>query len=444
MLIKLSRNRKLAPVIMVLLFGCGRSQGQPSGEDNSRNSAEKPTTADFMAITAPTYRNTSGRQECLGRLVFGVDGKIQWPTFYAGNGNKFARSFSAKVFNSGDVMQLGTNEIAVFFAPNAESKEVVKFDLPSLALKRYEQLLFEAKDFLKKEQNRKFPSENYISNLNNRIENWTKTIIEAKNEYFSFDPGVPGGEGFGYTIADGASRVDNYSVYRAYITRGNYIYTFESSKEIVGEYSKEIHAQEFSEFLKNFRPREENEIPSELGVCIPHGFIRDDGKTLSDIKQSFRMPDAPGVLYTIHTGSYENSRGSPVLNSISFASVGGMGTAEDEQVKPFITERIGPKSYKIGGVSGLQGGVAAKITEAGKAPYETYQVFTGYSGWPSAEALPFIFVELNTTTMNMAPELKQNPPPFKQSMGRYEALLKSIRLRPTSPPMPDMAGIVGK
>jgi hypothetical protein len=60
------------------------------------------------------------------------------------------------------------------------------------------------------------------------------------------------------------------------------------------------------------------------------------------------------------------------------------------------------------------------------------------------KALPFIFVELNTTTMNMAPELKQNPPPFKQSMGRYEALLKSIRLRPTTPPMPDMVDKVGK
>jgi len=121
-----------------------------------------------------------------------------------------------------------------------------------------------------------------------------------------------------------------------------------------------------------------------------------------------------------------------------------MGTAEDEEVKPFVTDRLGPRAYKIGGVSGLQGGVAVKVAEAGSNPYETYQVFTGYAGWPGAEALPFIFVELNTTTMNMAPELKQNPPPFKQSMGRYEALLKSIRLRPTTPPMPDMVDKVGK
>jgi hypothetical protein len=437
---------RMVSLILVLLFGCGRSEGQPGVAEKEVNPpTKKPNTADLVAITAPAYRSSDGvRQECLGRLVFEVGGDVQWPTFYAGDIDNFPRGFSPRVFNTSDIMRFGNNQIAVLLAQNSERGESIKGDLPSVSLGQYEKLILEAKMLLEKVKGEKSPSKNHISNLEDSIENWIAAISEIKLETFPFDPGVPGGEGYGRTEAHGGSRVDNYSIYRAYITHGKYIYVFESTRALGGKLNKEDHAKEFSAFLKNFRPRAENEVPSELGVCIPHGFIRDDGKTLSDIKQSYRYPDALGVLYTIHTGSYENSRGSTALKSLSFASVGTMGTAEDEEVQPFVTERLGPRAYKIGGISGLQGGVAVKMAETGSTPYETYQVFTGYSGWPGAEALPFIFVELNTTTMNMAPELKENPPPFKQSMGRYEALLKSIRLRPTTPLMPDLLGNVGK
>ena len=46
--------------------------------------------------------------------------------------------------------------------------------------------------------------------------------------------------------------------------------------------------------------------------------------------------------------------------------------------------------------------------------------------------------------MEQAPELNTNPPPFKQSMDRLQMLLKSIRLRPTMPFMPDMAALKEK
>jgi hypothetical protein len=398
----------------------------------------------LIAITAPTYQKlVGGRQECLGRLVFEVGGEVQWPTFYDGdNENKFARSFSSRVFNSSDVMRFGNSQIAVFDTPTAEIAERVRRDMPAVAIERHERYIREAELRLKKEKGEKEPSEYSISGIEDSIKSWKDAIAKIKAERLPFDPGVVGGEGFLRTEAHGGSQVDNYSIYRAYITRGNRIFVFESTGALDGKFTKESHAREFSAFLKNFRNREEGEIPSEIGVCIPYGFIRDDGKTLSDIKQSFRMPDAPGVLYTIHTGSFANNRATiPALKATSFASVGKMGTDEDKRVKPFVAERIGPRPYKIGGMSAIQGGVAVKIAKSESVPYETYQIFTGYSGSPGVEALPFIFVEMNTTTMNMAPELKKNPPPFNQSMGRLETLLTSMRLRSTTPPMPDMINI---
>lgn len=58
--------------------------------------------------------------------------------------------------------------------------------------------------------------------------------------------------------------------------------------------------------------------------------------------------------------------------------------------------------------------------------------------------LPFILVEMSSRTMEQAPELKTNPPPFKQSMDRLQMLLKSTPLRPTMPSMPDMAALKAK
>jgi hypothetical protein len=46
---------------------------------------------------------------------------------------------------------------------------------------------------------------------------------------------------------------------------------------------------------------------------------------------------------------------------------------------------------------------------------------------------------MSTRTMEQAAELKKNPLPFKQSMERLETLLKSTRLRPTTPLMPELA-----
>ncbi|MNR68813.1 hypothetical protein D3C85_1936150 [compost metagenome] len=58
--------------------------------------------------------------------------------------------------------------------------------------------------------------------------------------------------------------------------------------------------------------------------------------------------------------------------------------------------------------------------------------------------LPSILVDMRSYTRLEAPELSVNPPPFDQSMERLSALLGSIRLRPTQPPMPELANLPAK
>jgi hypothetical protein len=147
------------------------------------------------------------------------------------------------------------------------------------------------------------------------------------------------------------------------------------------------------------------------------------------------MADSPNVLHTIRTGSYSNYRGNPpALRATILAATGKLGSNEEESLKPFITQRIGPRSAKLGGLTATQGGFAARIAPAGEKPFEAYSVLTGYGGWEGSDELPFIVVEMNSKSAKAAPELKSNPPPFKTSMARHEALLQSIRLRNIAPP----------
>jgi len=226
------------------------------------------------------------------------------------------------------------------------------------------------------------------------------------------------------------------------LKRGSKLYAFESTELLEKNTSKETHRQNFKEFLANFKVRNKNDIPREVGICIPFGFIPDDGKTRLDIKQSLRWNDAPGVLYSIHTGDAQPGRLKlPAVEAAASAAVGTLGSAEEQRVKPFVTQRIGPRASKIGGLTAQQGGVALTVTGKDKKPYEAYSVFTGYSGWLGSAVLPYILIEMSTRSMEQAPELKQNPPAFKQSMDRLETLLKSTRLRPTTPAMPELSSL---
>jgi hypothetical protein len=89
-----------------------------------------------------------------------------------------------------------------------------------------------------------------------------------------------------------------------------------------------------------------------------------------------------------------------------------------------------------------QGGAAVQLTE-GKRKFDNYSVFTGYNGCMNSQVLPFIAVDMRSFTQAQAERsrierLKTDPPPFEESKARLDAMLKSIRLRPTTPPMAEL------
>ena len=436
-------KRLFYSICIFTLSAC--TQAASDEQKNPSEPSQRPSLEKMKESSMFSYEpDSSVLQECLGRMVWTSEKSVDWPVYYNIDQLKsFNHFFSEKVFSRGDVIRFGNVDISVKATKPGMKEEIINF-LPSNKIQYYKKQLKEA------EQEERATFKNKDGNIRQRqaydlatsdVGSLKKSIEENSRKYKSFEAGINDSYGYEWIEEEATRNGDRYSALRVYLFIGDYIYNFESKETIAPNMSVENHRSKFSALLKSFRPRRMNEIPTELGVCIPFGFIPDDGRTITDIKQSLRWKDAPGVLYTINTGNVQ-LRGfkSTVLNAIASSQVGRLGTDEEAEVKKHVDQRIGPRQVKIGGLTGEQGGVALKITSPGAKPYEAYSVYSGYAGWLGTDVLPFIIVDMQSFTIDQAPELKENPPPFKQSKQRLDDMLKYMRIRQTNPPMPELAG----
>jgi len=400
-----------------------------------------PTVEEMYEITAPEYKNSNmGKSECLGRLVFEVQSDVEWPTYFNRENpdGLFSRSFSSQVAGASETMRFGNVYIAVIASVGGVEKEGVFRSTPAALEAHLLKRIRETRVYIEELRNKIKDVESAaqeISEAEDWIQGWEKTIKKDREMFEPFAPGLPASEGYWTSMIEANDETDRYSVLRAYLTRGEHIYIFESSARMKSEADKEAHKRDFSAMLAKFRTRAPNEIPAEPGVCFPFGFIPDDGRTVVEFKQSLRFKDAPAVLYTIETGMVHPRRlKTTILLAAAHASMNPPPVIEKDDVRAVVTQRIGPHSVTMGGVKAMQGGVVMKA-ESGSRKYDVYNVFSGYSGWLGTAVLPYILVEMQTANMERATELTQNPPPFKQSKDRLDVMLKSMRWRPTNPPM---------
>jgi len=436
--------RIVVVLVIILASACDAksNHAQPMQVDGEDAVPSKmPDTNGILKVTAPNYRPDAGiESECLGRLVFETGGKIEWPIYYnVKHGSGFwGRSFSENVRSSGDTLRFGSAYIAVIGSVSGTKKEKI-FDITPPALEAgLRELIARSRKYIDEQRREVKDAERLRREVEEReefIRMWEKTIKEDREKFEPFDPGVPASYGYWTSSIEANDDTIRYSKYRAYLTRGEYVYVFESSVRMHTPSDKEAHKRDFSAMLKSFRPRALNEIPTEPGVCIPYGFIPDDGRTVVEFKQSLRFIDAPGVLYTIETGTVHPRRSkAPLLHALAHASINPPPQMREDEARPVVIKRIGPQSVKMGGLSASQGGVVLQAGLEGQK-YDIYNVFTGYGGWLGTYVLPYILVEMHTVNREVATEITQHPPPFEQSKQRLDTILKGMRWRPTTPPM---------
>lgn len=443
----------LSWIFFGLLLGCGPSKSQNAvdlGGQHEVKLQKAPTKQELLRALGSGYTSAPAIQhECIGRLIFDVDGAIQWPTSVGADSSYvFSSVFSEDIFDQGDGVAVQDVRIAVVGPKSLRTTKRILDGTPWESIKQHRDLIVESLAYLKKLRLEKAPSRRTVRDIEREersIKSWQKAIEEtgAKFEVITFP--FFDSEGYWTTVDGNREGVATDSIYRAYLTRGKFLYVFESTERLTEEMTKKRHLEKFVEILGRFRPRDAGEIPSDLGVCFPYGFIADDGKMITDIKQSLRWVDAPGVIYSIQTGNStpKNSKNA-MIQALGTAAAARSALAGDGGDKAVLLHQVGPVLTKIGGLPASQGGFGLRVSKAGQDPVEVYDVFTGYSGWQGTAVLPFILVEMSTRTIDQAPELKENPPPFKNSMDRLEVLLKSIRLRPTTPSMPELVGLKEK
>lgn len=423
--------------LLILLGGLWGCSEQVDAQQHG-NAADFPTKEQLSKMSAPGYKPPPlAWRECLGRIAFELPYQVEWATSrsfrYLEDLN---HTFSSNLFSQGDEISVGNVKIGVIHPLTRESKAELLDSLPDRRVSRLKKALERSQLRLRELEKANDLSERGGHSIH--LEEAEARSLEksiSKINATSIATELPET----YIYSSRSAEDGGQSVIWAYIFNGNTGYIISSKASIDQIFTVEKHVRDVLGFIQSFRPRTPGEVPEEPGVCIPFGFVKDNGDTAVNIKMSIRFSDAPGVIYTVHTGNVEgHTMKTTLLNAVVAASVGLPIFGDSIEIRRYITDRIGPKPVKIGGVVGEQGGVALKIKKSSEDSYEAYNVYSGYSGRLGTMAMPYMIVELRSFTKRQVPELKANPPTFKQSRERLDFLLKGMRLRETIPKMSEL------
>jgi len=407
---------------LLLLSGCGRScAGIPSSGPES-----------ILLATNPDYTTQQGqRQECIGRLVFDVPRDMEWGIL-SPNAADQEFGFSGGIKAGNEEIRIGrlrinivTNVEPTAVARMMETHEVEK----RLAIRHLEEEIKSDQDsvrYLTRNPNNEDITaiKKTISALNNTIQTNSKLLQALPSLWSTYSLDIP----------DSAAYNAGGNLY-AYVWRDGSIYRF---KDTEGENDPPVEVRKpiFDALVKRFRARKLYEIPKELGICFPYGFVPDDGTTPYAVYASIRYTDTPTVVYGMGTEIGEEPGPEPVGYTAQLrAEIGQAGGLEDRNVK-----RFGPSKVKIGAIDATQGGVSCILKE-GASTLETYLAYTGTMGREGSQMFPAISLDMWTYTRNQSSAIRSNPPPFKESKARYDDFLKSLRFRPTTPLMPELAAL---
>lgn len=437
------KHRWLALLLSLPLIAC-----QPSKANDEARAVPRPSKQDLeQALNASYTSNATSHQECLGRLTFNADRAFKWSLSANTNTPKDQMPTASREIRSGDEKLEYDEYVYALIFPGAKQEQLdedyqnateeqiyLKRDLAK-EIQLYEEML---QDRLHADPSKRDPNITQ-EKADQDIVEIKQEIAEKKRKLETFGDGI-------YPLDFGMPDRKGYAQGRylqGYLLSQGVYYRFVMGANSNDHRTKAEREAWFSNFMKRFQPRKLYEIPKERGVCFPYGFIPDDGTVPFHTAAGIRFDDRPNVLYVINTQVVgERPITNTLLEATSRASVGLMPGFANEEVAKVLKKRVGPHRAYIGELASEQGGAAVRLTE-GKRQFDNYSVFTGYNGWMSSQVLPFIAVDMRSFTQaqterSKIERLRTDPPPFDESKARLDALLKSIRLRPTTPKMAEL------
>ena len=235
------------------------------------------------------------RQECLGRFTFDAPEEIEWATFNADRTMQISQGgghdFSDMVAARGDNATYGEFGAVIYV-----SDEVDRSMLDDVyGYRRGSSILYQDqlrkdletdKSILKQLELGNYPAADIDEQIAQMDSLKTRIALALPTTH---DLGIPDA----YFVGS-ASAPDE-----AYIYRDNRVYAFFMSEAYAQGQGKEA----MLDMMSRFRPRELYEVPDESGVCIPYGFIADDGDAHYSVKNSLRFTATPNVVFSLVTAS---------------------------------------------------------------------------------------------------------------------------------------------
>ncbi|QXH54218.1 hypothetical protein KSS94_15415 [Pseudomonas fakonensis] len=103
-----------------------------------------------------------------------------------------------------------------------------------------------------------------------------------------YDIGLPDAYAFG-----------DHAPYKVFLWRKNRVYYFAFTN------SNTRSLESVKDLMARFEPRDIHHVPAGTGICMPYGFIHDDGLPTFSIKSSLRFDSTPNVVLSIINASPE-------------------------------------------------------------------------------------------------------------------------------------------
>ena len=219
--------------------------------------------------------------------------------------------------------------------------------------------------------------------------------------------------------------------FEAYLSNGGVLFSMKETAYDEDKIDSVLQRLE-TRLLPNLRARKPNEIPDEPGFCIKEGFIADDGKTVQYEKGgiSFKFKEWPDVTVLV-----DATRSSKLQPTLSERTSKPFPAEFAEAAKQLKTLRQG--KHDIGPLKGEE---LLRGYPSGEGYWVHRFVWDTQGQIDSASEPAFYFrletgVNPGTGDRMIRPSLTD-----KQAIDLFDRIVKSIRLRPTTPGKSSDAG----
>ena len=231
-------------------------------------------------------------QECLGRMRFQSPEKFEWATFAIERSNMKSAGghvFSKNVHAVSDFVSYNYDDLTIRVSDittreNFDRERNAIIHETELYKKNLEEDLKTNERLLETIKRMKY-SADIVKNHENEITKLEDQIRQTKT--YEHDLGIPDSHVLG----------SKETPYEFLLWRNNRVFYFNMNKPA------ENSAQRIKDLAARFEARDLYQVPEGPGVCMPYGFIHDDGKTGFSVKNSLRFTSTPNVIMSLINAS---------------------------------------------------------------------------------------------------------------------------------------------